>query len=81
MRFYNDLIGPSATIDAFFYFKSGYFAYGIDPGDLLVQVEELLASSKPDDKERTRLKELKSAINPDDNTYLFVGEIKSNAQL
>ena len=46
-----------------------------------MQVEELLASSKPDDKERTRLKELKSAINPDDNTYLFVGEIKSNAQL
>ena len=80
-RFYNDLIGPSATIDAFFYFKNGYFAYGIDPGDLLVQVEELLASSKPDDKERTRLEELKSTINPDDNTYLFIGKIKSNAQL
>ena len=29
----------------------------------------------------TRLEELKSTINPDDNTYLFVGKIKSNARL
>ena len=57
------------------------FAYALDPGDLLVQVEELLSSSKTDDKTRSRLEELKSTIDPDDNTYLFVGKIKSNAQL
>ena len=81
VRFFNDLIENSAVVDAFYYFKKGHFAYAIDPGDLLVQVEELLSSSKTDDKTRSRLEELKSTIDPDDNTYLFVGKIKSNAQL
>ena len=81
VRFYNDLVGNIAIEDAIYYFKKGHFAYAIDPGDLLVQVEELLSSSKTDNKTRSRLEELKSTIDPDDNTYLFVGKIKSNAQL
>ena len=80
-RFYNDLIGLSATIDAFFFLKKGHFAYAIDPGDLLLQVEECLASGKTYPETRARLEQLKASINPDDNTYLFVGKIKQGAKL
>lgn len=42
---------------------------------------ECLASDKTDPKTRARLEQLKASINPDDNTYLFVGKIKQGAKL
>lgn len=81
VRFLNDLTDKSPVEGAFYYFNKGHFAYPIDPGDLLLQVEERLASGKTDPETRARLEQLKKNINPDDNTYLFVGKIKQGAKL
>ncbi len=80
VRFQNDLLGDIPMPSIFYCFKNGQLAAPIEPAKLLLDIDKLL-SSKLDNKTRSRLEELKSTIDPDDNTYLFVGKIKSNAQL
>lgn len=82
VRIQNDLIGNAPVEYAFFYFRRGYFAYTIEPGMLLENIETAL--SRPEllnEKQRSMLETLKGNINENDNNYLFVGRIKKNADL
>lgn len=79
VRFLNDLIGNIPVKSAFFYFQKGYFAYTMEPGDLLDYLDAAL--SHPDrfsTEERTRLENLRDEIDPNANNYLFVGKIKTD---
>ena len=76
VRIINDYIGNIPKY-AFFYFNNGYFAYTVDPGNLLDDIDAALSRpGRLDDKQLTRLKQLKESVSPDDNNYLFIGKIK-----
>lgn len=82
VRMLNDLIGNVPVEYALFYFRRGYFAYTIEPGILLDNIETALARPESlDEEELKRLRALKNSIGENDNNYLFVGKIKRNAEL
>lgn len=77
VRLYNDMIGNVSDC-LMFYFKNGYFAYTMDPGNLLDNIETAL--SHPDrlsQKQQEQLKSLQKNVSTDGNNYLFIGKIKS----
>lgn len=76
-RILNDLIGNVPIEKSIFHFKNGYFAYTMDPGNLLDNIEAAL--SRPDrrsEEQSTQLKSLQNSVNANDNNYLFIGKIK-----
>lgn len=78
VRILNDLIGNRPIKYASFFFKRGYFAFSMDPGNLLDDIEAAL--SYPDrlsPKQQEQLKSLQKNVSTDDNNYLFIGKIKS----
>ena len=79
-RILNDLIGNVPIEKSIFHFKNGYFAYTMDPGNLLDNIEAAL--SRPDrlsEEQSTQLKSLQNSVNANDNNYLFIGKIKPGA--
>ena len=80
VRFLNDLIGNIVVKGAIFCFQKGYFAYTMEPGNLLDCLDTALShSDRLSTEERTRLEQLRDEIDPDANNYLFVGKIKTDA--
>ena len=80
VRLYNDWLG-SVPQYVTFCFKNGYFAYTMDPGNLLDNIEAAL--SHPDrlnEEQLTQLKSLQNSVNANDNNYLFIGKIKSTTE-
>lgn len=80
LRILNDLIGNVPIEKSIFHFKNGYFAYTMDPGNLLDNIEAAL--SRPDrlsEEQSTQLKSLQNSVNANDNNYLFIGKIKPGA--
>lgn len=77
LRVLNDLAGNVPIEKSIFHFKNGYFAYTMDPGNLLDNIEAAL--SHPDrlsEEQLTQLKSLQNSVNTNDNNYLFIGKIK-----
>lgn len=82
VRILNDLVGSVPVEYAFFYFKNGYFAYTMEPGELLENIEATLAHPESlSEGQQSKLETLKSNINDNDNNYLFIGKIKQNTEL
>lgn len=80
VRIINDYTGNVAE-SAIFFFRNGYFAYTIDPGNLMDQIEAALSHpDRFDEKRLANLKRLQESVSENDNNYLFIGKIKSNTE-
>lgn len=81
VRILNDLIGNKHIEKSIFHFKNGYFAYTIDPGNLLDNIETALSHPyRLSEEQLTQLKSLQQSVDANDNNYLFIGKIKSDTE-
>lgn len=82
VRMQNDLLGNVPVEYALFFFRRGYFAYTMEPGVLLENIETALARPESlTEEQRAKMQALKNSIGENDNNYLFVGKIKQRAEL
>ena len=62
-------------------FQDGRFLMNLDPGDLIDELEKVLARPERFSKEESdRLTKLKNSISVDDNNYILVGKLKSKGE-
>lgn len=62
-------------------FQDGRFLMNLDPGDLIDELEKVLAKPERFSKEESdRLTKLKNSISVDDNNYILVGKLKSKGE-
>ena len=62
-------------------FQDGRFLMNLDPGDLIDELEKVLARPERFSKEESdRLTKLKNSISVDDNNYILVGKFKSKGE-
>ena len=62
-------------------FQDGCFLMNLDPGDLIDELEKVLAKPERFSKEESdRLTKLKNSISVDDNNYILVGKLKSKGE-
>lgn len=57
-------------------FDKGYYSINIEPGVLLEWIEQILKSDKVNDKMRTKLTELQTSIDENDNNYILYAKMK-----
>jgi hypothetical protein len=72
----NDYLGGLNVVRPLLLFSGDYFAYNVEPSNLLQQIEEALINIDITPERKSKLTKLKETINEDDNNYIFYSKMK-----
>lgn len=75
-RLVNDFYGNLPVSSPGHRFYRGYFVQDIEPGQLITQIENHLASGKCPSKDKQKLQDLIASLDENDNNVLFIGKLK-----